>query len=70
MLILQKNISSVADRVPESIKLQLHRSIFDSLLKLEEPTDHLSMLLTAVVNYYDNENGCLVFGKEIYSLNW
>ena len=34
------------------------------MLKLEEPADHLSMLLTAVVNYYDNKNGCLVFRED------
>ena len=34
------------------------------MLKLVEPADHLSTLLTAVVNYYDNENGCLVFEEE------
>ena len=48
----------------ESIKLRIHRSRFDSLLKLVEPIDHLFALLTTVVNYYGSENGCLVFGEE------
>ena len=29
-----------------------------------EPVDHLSMVFTTVVNYYDNENDDLVFEEE------
>ena len=52
----------------KSIKLLLHGSGFDSLLKLVEPTDHLPTLLSDVVNYYDNESGRLVFGEEKFFL--
>ena len=52
------------DKIPESLKLRLHGTGFDSLLKLVEPADHLPTILTTIFNYYDNENGCLVFVEE------
>ena len=59
-----KNISIVADEIPESIKLRLYASELDSLLNLVVPTYHLSASLAIVVNYYDNESECFVVGEE------